>query len=444
MRRREFLTGSAVATTAALMGMTGCSKRQENSALTDQYATNNGKLDGLSLEQLREKHRYYLFDDFLPFLDKYVIDHKYGGFMCNTDRDGTNITKNKNTWFEGRGIWVYSFLYNKIAKEQKYLDIARKSVEFILQNEPEGDTLYVGSFTREGKSIGDPATAIYGDLFVANGLSEYSKATGNDSYWQKAKNILFKCLRIYDSPDYPYHANYGPDVSPMPGERVLGHWMILLRLVTQMLELKSDPEVEQVAARCVDALMNKHYIAEYQLMNEVLNHDMTRPENDFSQFVYIGHDIESLWMILSEAVRLKDKKLFDLAAQRFKRHIEVAWDDVYGGVFHCLTHVDKNIWKTEKALWAQEEVLVGAMMVIEHTGAQWAKELYKKMWNYVTDRFPLKQYGYPLWILYADRKITFEKKYDRVGNFHHPRHLMLNILSIERMIERKGRVSDLF
>ena len=43
-------------------------------------------------------------------MEKYVIDHVYGGFMCNTDRDGTNITQDKNTWYEGRGIWVYSFL----------------------------------------------------------------------------------------------------------------------------------------------------------------------------------------------------------------------------------------------------------------------------------------------------------------------------------------------
>ena len=439
MKRREFF--GAVAGTTALLAQ-GCDWEKEKR--TNTNSTTVTELVGLSLEELLKQYRYYLFDDFLPFLDKYVIDHEYGGFMCNTDRDGTNITTNKTAWYEGRGIWVYSFLYNKIAREQKYLDIARKSVEFILKNEPEGDILYAKTFTREGKPIDGPDINIYSDLFVANGISEYSKATRDDSYWEKAKNILFKCLRIYDKPDYPYHVGYGPEVPPMKGERVLGHWMILLRLVTQMLEFKSDPDMEQVAARCVDALMNYHQNSEYELMNEVLNHDLTRPENDFSQFVYIGHAIETLWMILSEAVRLKDKKLFDLAAQRFKRHVKVAWDDVYGGVFRCLTHVDKNIWEVDKALWAQEEVLVGAMMIIEHTGAQWAKDLYEKMWHYVIDKYPLQQYGYPIWILYADRKVTFEKHYDRVGNFHHPRHLMLNILSLERMIERKGKVSNLF
>ncbi|MBC8181746.1 AGE family epimerase/isomerase [candidate division KSB1 bacterium] len=402
------------------------------------------KLAGLTLNELLDQHRYYLFDDFLPFMEKYIIDFKYGGFMCNTDRDGTNITQNKNTWYEGRGIWVYSFLYNNIAREQKYLDIARKSVEFILKNEPLDDTLYFKTFTRKGKPIGVPSTSIYDDLFVANGLSEFSKATGEETYWQKAKKILFKCIRIYDQPDYSFHADYGPDVPPFPGERILGHWMILLRLTTQMLEFKNDQELEQIAARCVSALINEHFVTEYDLMNEVLNHDMKRTEDGFSQFVYIGHAIEALWMIMSEAIRLKDKVLFDLAAKRFKRHVEMAWDKVYGGVFHCLHHVGENVWYTGKALWAQEEVLIGTMILIQHRGDSWAKDMYEKMWKYVIEKYPLEQYGFPLWILFADRKVTFEKHYDRVGNFHHPRHLMLNMLSLQRMIEKKGKVSDVF
>ena len=149
----------------------------------------------MSLNELLQLHKHYLFDDFLPFMEKFIIDFKYGGFMCNTDRDGTNITQNKTTWYEGRGIWVYSFLYNKIAREQKYLDIAANSVAFILKNEPDENTFFAMEFTREGNPIGEPVKEIYGDLFVATGLSEFSKATGDETYWQKAKNLLLKCVR---------------------------------------------------------------------------------------------------------------------------------------------------------------------------------------------------------------------------------------------------------
>ena len=426
------------------MGVNGCSTEEEKKISEDKSVVKIDKLAGQTPEQLLEQYRYHLFDDFLPFMDKYVIDHKYGGFMCNTDRDGTNINTNKTARYEGRGLWVYSFLYNKLKKDPKYLEIAGKSVEFILKNEPTGDNLWPASYSKEGKPISKAPVVIYEDLFIANGLSEYSKATGEARYWEKAKEILIKCMKIYNRPDYGVVVSYGPEAEHAKGPRVFGHWMVIIRLVTQMLEYKSDPELEKIADECVDAIMNYHFNPEFNLFNELLNHDLSRPEGPYSQFSYTGHAIETLWMLFYEAERRKDKVLFDLVAERFKRHVEVAWDDVYGGVFRSLVNVNENIWKVDKVLWAQEEVLIGALIMIEHTGAQWAKDMFNKMYDYVIDKYPLKQYGYPIWILTADRKVTFEEHTNRVGNFHHPRHLMLNILSLERMLKRGGGVSDLF
>jgi mannose/cellobiose epimerase-like protein (N-acyl-D-glucosamine 2-epimerase family) len=60
-------------------------------------------------------------------------------------------------------------------------------------------------------------------------------------------------------------------------------------------------------------------------------------------------------MVLLEAKRLKSNKLFATAAERFRRHVDVAWDEVYGGVFRNLMNVDENTWTLDKVLWAQEE-----------------------------------------------------------------------------------------
>ena len=113
-------------------------------------------------------------------MDKYVIDHELGGFMCTVDRDGTQISSDKRGWYEGRGIWVYSFLYNKMAKEQKYLDVATKSVGFIMKHKPSGDNLWPETYKRNGANNSMPDTRLYGDLFIALGLQEYSKAAGDD------------------------------------------------------------------------------------------------------------------------------------------------------------------------------------------------------------------------------------------------------------------------
>lgn len=422
-------------------GTTATTGTRDLSVLRTKTKCGNVKVGGHSLESLLQQYRHDLFDDFLPFMEKHVIDHEFGGFMCAADRDGTNINTNKQIWYEGRGTWVYSFLYNNLAREHKYLDVAAKSVRFFLKNLP-AEWPWPEEMTRDGKPLGKHSD-IYGHLFVAEGLAEYSKAVNDKKYWDMAKEIVMQCLRKYDDPDYDYHVTYGPEVTPMPGERVVGHWMVLLRASTQMLEIHPDPDLETLAARCVEAVLDKHYNPDYGLINEVLNHDMSRPTNAFAQFVYTGHVIETLWMIMAEAIRKKDGKMFEKAAGQFRRHVEVAWDDVYGGVFLGLKHVDKNAWGLEKGLWTQAEVLVGALIVFEHLGAPWAGEMFAKTYDYVMHTYPLKKYGFPLWMEAGDRKMTFHKHTNRVENYHHPRHLMLNILALERMIRRGGRILGL-
>lgn len=400
------------------------------------------KLAGQTLIQLRDQYKRELFRDFLPFMEKFVIDDKYGGFMCNVDHHGKQVNQNKLSWFEGRGIWIYSFLYNNLAREQKYLNVARRSLEFILKIRPEGDDLWPKELTREGKAITSADGEVYGDLFIAEGLAEFSKATGELLHWNAARDLVLKCVRLYDRDDYRPtigQTYLGPEARRFPGARIQGVWMVLIRVITQMLEMRPDAELERVARRSVDAIMNHHYHPEFQLINELLNHDLSRPENEYEQLVYTGHCIENLWMLMKEAERLRDARLFEKLSKWFQRHVELAWDDVYGGVFRNLQNVDKNTWILDKVLWAQEEVLIGCMMIIERTGATWAREMFERMYEYVRNKYPLQQLGSPLWMYASDRRVTYEafsRMPKRVENYHHPRYLMLNLLSLERMIKK--------
>ena len=125
MKRRAFF-GASLGAGAAAAGLS-CSGEQggRTAAPPESTVTDNGTLAGKTLQELREEHRFWLFDDYLPFYHEHVVDHEYGGFKCNTDRDGTNLNANKRTWYEGRGIWVHSYLNNKVKQDPEYVDIAR-------------------------------------------------------------------------------------------------------------------------------------------------------------------------------------------------------------------------------------------------------------------------------------------------------------------------------
>lgn len=147
MNRRDFIVTSVG--TPVLGLATGGSAGKGSPRQTGETVS---QLAGMSLRQLRDRYRHDLFGNFLPFMDKYVIDHKYGGFMCNTDRDGAHLSEKKEARFEGRGIRVHSFLDRSFGRNPKYLEVARRSVALLMKSKPEGsNSLWPSIFDREGK-----------------------------------------------------------------------------------------------------------------------------------------------------------------------------------------------------------------------------------------------------------------------------------------------------
>jgi mannose/cellobiose epimerase-like protein (N-acyl-D-glucosamine 2-epimerase family) len=138
------------------------------------------QLAGLPLAELRARYRRDLFESVLPFWDKHGIDHQSGGVLHSLDYDGTAVATNKLSWFQGRAIWIYSFLYNHFDRNSKYLEIARKTKEFLLKNAPQPDGWWAEEFTREGKVVKPFSGDLYGMYFAAEGLQEYAWAAKDD------------------------------------------------------------------------------------------------------------------------------------------------------------------------------------------------------------------------------------------------------------------------
>jgi mannose/cellobiose epimerase-like protein (N-acyl-D-glucosamine 2-epimerase family) len=217
--------------------------------------------------------------------------------------------------------------------------------------------------------------------------------------------------------------------------------MVFMLSATQALKQEPDPDIQKISDRCIEAIMKHHLNTEYGLLNEVLNHDFSLPDNEWSQFAYLGHGCETMWMLMSEALRRKDASLFHSAATAFKKHVTVATDALEGGHFRSLDHVGNYKFKTDKVRWLQEEILNGTLMLIEHTGDEWAKTKFTQTYTYIQDKFTHPEFAFV--VDSGDRKmLNYSKR--RAEHYHHPRRLMLNLLALERMIKRNGKVSGVF
>ena len=163
-----------------------------------------------------------------------------------------------------------------------------------------------------------------------------------------------------------------------------------------MLEMRADEQLQQISDRSIDALLNHHYNPRYQLICELLNHDLSLPGNEYEQFVYAAHAIEVMWMVMYEARRRHDSDLFERAANLFRRHCEVARDRVYGGLLRSLSNVDQNSWSLDKTLFPHQEAINGTMCLIEERGDPWAIEFFLELNRYMHEKFPMKSLHSPL------------------------------------------------
>ncbi len=432
MRRRSALAGTAAVLTAPLAAGQAVHAAEAPVA----------EIAGMRPDALREVYRGDLFDRFLPFMDRYVIDHENGGFMCATLPDGTNVSTEKRAGYEGRGVWVYSHLYAGLAREQHYLDVAERSVRLLMNHRPDPPGLWPSRFTKEGEAAAPPSSSVNSDLYIADGFQAFARATGDGAWWDTAKDVLIKCLYVYDREDYGANRGrgyLGADAPETPGIRIMDDWMLFLWVATQMLEQRSDMDLLMIVTQCLDTIMNRFHNEETGLTRELLRHDYTPFPGDLDQVVNMGNSIQALWHVMAAAERIDNHDQFRTAADRLLHHLDVAWDDVYGGLLNLLVHVDENRWRTSKAHYVQVEPLLASMMMIERTGDERALEWFARLLSYERGNFHLEKYGHPLWMNGANRRAEFDfDSSRRIGNFHQPRHLLLVLERLDRLIGRNG------
>jgi mannose/cellobiose epimerase-like protein (N-acyl-D-glucosamine 2-epimerase family) len=398
-------------------------------------------LAGLSLPELRQRFHSDLFDRVLPFWDRHGIDREYGGLMHALDYDGTPVNTTKLSWFQGRALWAYSFLYNRFGRNAEHLATARAVKDFLLKHAPQPDGWWAELFSREGRVLRPFSGDLYGMYFAAEGLQEFARAAGDDQARQLAFDLIKKLWAHIETP------------GAMP-TRAQGLWMVNLNTTRQMAARWTDPSIERILDRSIDAVVKRHYNPDIGLNNEVLNFDFTRPKEEASKCLF-GHSIETLWMVMEEAQRRGDRQLWETCAARIERHLEVGWDRVYGGLSQWV-NVDHGgyVWPPEnpvgtdlvfrftgeyhymKTLWSLNEILVATLNVFEQTGAEWAARYFDLSQRLIDEKFSMKSRGQAGYGLFSNRRMEFPAHTARQDNYHPPRQLMLNLLTLDRMIAR--------
>jgi N-acylglucosamine 2-epimerase len=421
----------------------------------------------MNLSQLHSDAKKELLDNVLPFWVNYGIDEENGGFICGLGHKGNCVDSTKYSWYQGRGAWIFAKLYAR-TNDEKHLNIARKALKFVKQHCIQKDNKFFYTIvSRDGEILKDrtqPDVVGYASLFYAEGLQQVALHETTDKRksmleetYQLCQRFLSNCNKNRNAPENSYLLS-----KPyQKGTRTLGHQMIPLHLATQVLvnhiEILTEEQrlyFEQVAKDMVHNITIKFFDLETKLTREELSYNF-EPLND-PVLYYLGHAIEAYWFVMAEAERIDDGDLLELACNRIKRHVECAWDPVFGGLNRGLTISSKKVKVKEdhndkllmdKVAWVEQEGLIALLMIRERTKRKemkiWASEWFEKLHVWVMEHFPLKKHGYDLWLVGGDRRATFQDNYtfgnaglkSRKENYHHPRYLMAVMEEYERSKE---------
>lgn len=393
--------------------------------------------DGLrsvtGLTRLHEWHRRVLMQDVVPFWLRYAVDREYGGlFTCLRD-DGSMISSDKYLWSQCRAVWTFSALYNRIEQREEFLGIARDTAGFVLRHGRDDHGDFVFQTTRDGKSV-QGAVSIYTDMFAVYGLTELHRATSELRYLEEAVQIYRRAMDRIRRPDFNGFAPYS---QPEGVRWVHGIPMIGLEVGQELADSAPEKNILEFVDQCLHRIMDHHVRPEGCLLEHLDVGD--RPvDSPAGRAALPGHAIESMWFVMHQARRRKDRVLALRASEVIRRMVEAGWDTEKGGLYLAIDvaggvpwwkHAEKKLW------WPHVEALYALLLAYEWTREQWCLDWYDKIFDWSLDHFPDHLHGEWHQKLDRDGRVIDEVIALPVKDpFHLPRSLILSISALQRLI----------
>lgn len=369
-----------------------------------------------------DQYKTELLDSIIPFWLNHSKDNDCGGYFTSLNRYGQVFDTDKFMWLQGREVWLFSMLYNKVEKNQEWLEMALHGAEFMKKYGRDSWGNWYFSLTREGKPLIQPYN-IFSDCFAAMAFSELYKATGNDEFKQIALNTFNNILERQHNPKGSYNKAF-------PGTRPLKSFalpMILCNLSLIMEDVLGTENVNQTIRPLIKEVMDVFYDKESGLILENVTPDGKFSDSYEGRLINPGHTNESMWFMMDLAVRNNDPALIDRAIGILLRSTEKGWDHKHGGIFYFLDikgHPTQQLEWDQKLWWVHIETLISMAKAYRLTGNEACKNWFLTIHDYTWTHFKDPQYAE--WFGYLNREgdPLLELKGGKwKGCFHVPRGL---------------------
>lgn len=235
-------------------------------------------------EKLAAQYKQELLNKVLPFWLEKSQDKEYGGYFTCLDRQGNVFDTDKFIWLQGREVWMFAMLYNKVEKKQEWLDCAVQGAEFLKKYGHDGKYNWYFSLTREGQPLVEPYN-IFSYTFATLAFGQLSLATGRQEYADIAKKTFDIILSKVDHPKGKWDKTY-PGTRNMKGFALP---MILCNLALEIEPLLEKEFMQKTIETCIHEVMEVFYRPELGLIVENVSTSGELLDNFDGRLLNPGH-----------------------------------------------------------------------------------------------------------------------------------------------------------
>ena len=390
----------------------------------------------MDFKQLAAQYKSELLDTVVPFWLEKSQDLEHGGYFTCLERDGEVYDTDKFVWLQGREVWMFATLYNKVEKRQEWLDCAIQGAEFLKKHGHDGNLNWYFALDREGNPLVEPYN-IFSYTFAVIAFGQLSIATGNKEYADIAKRTFDIVLSKVDNPKGKWN-------KAAPGARALKSFalpMILCNVALEIEPLLDADFMQQTIDTCIHEVMDVFYRPELGLIVEHLSTDGELVDCFDGRLLNPGHAIEAMWFVMDLGKRLGRQNLIEKAVTIALNEAEYGWDKEHGGIFYFMDRLGRPCQQLEwdqKLWWVHIETLITMLKGYQLTGNAQCLEWFERVHNYVWTHFTDKEYAE--WFGYLNRQgeVLLSLKGGKwKGCFHVPRGLFQCWQILEDLASRK-------
>ena len=377
----------------------------------------------MDFKQLEKQYRDELLQNVIPFWLEKSQDKEYGGYFTCLDRQGNVFDTDKFIWLQGREVWLFAMLYNRVEKRQEWLDCAIQGAEFLKKYGHDGNLNWYFSLDQQGNPLVEPYN-IFSYTFATMAFGQLSIATGNQEYADIAKRTFDIILSKQDNPKGKWSKAY-------PGTRSLKNFalpMILCNLALEIEPLLDEAFIEKTMDICIHEVMDVFLRPELGgIVVENVNADGSLSDTFEGRQLTPGHAIEAMWFIMDLGKRLNRPELIEKAVQTTLKMIDYGWDKEYGGIYYFMDRKGcppQQLEWDQKLWWVHIETLISLIKGYQLTGnkecLQWFEKVHHYTWEHFKDPKHREWWGY----LNRQGEVLLDLKGGKwKGCFHVPRGL---------------------